>query len=76
MNDQVISLMEGDRASLDSLTMPLQIRPSHKRAWATYGREGPGTKPIPSKKGGLEGGTVTVAVEMLGESNAENTTTK
>ena len=32
MNDQVISLMEGDRASLDSLTMPLQIRPSHKRA--------------------------------------------
>ena len=32
INDQVISLMEGDRASLDSLTMPLQIRPSHKRA--------------------------------------------
>ena len=56
VNDQVISLMEGDRASLDSLTMPLQIRPSHKRAWATYGRVGPGTKPIPSKKGGLGGG--------------------
>ena len=30
--DLVISLREGDRASLDSLTMPLQIRPSHKRA--------------------------------------------
>ena len=28
------------------------------------------------QKGGAWGGTVTVAVEMLGKSNAENTTTK
>ena len=54
-------IVEGDRVSLDSLSMPLQIRPSHKWAEATLGGVGPGEKPEQYQQGGW--GRVIVAAD-------------
>ena len=57
-------MVEGDRVSLDSLSMPLQIRPSRKWAVATFGGVGPGEKPEQYQQGGW--GRVIVAADWLG----------